>query len=151
MYQQSEKNLLNNSNISSTCSHNMVDFGPLAEFGASQQISTGFASWLHYNTDVAQRSSIKLCTTFGHLLGAMLCIHFRELLSRNGILPGAKFTLCPSLVFSYISSITARHSKGGLSQTLRRGTRNGITELSQMASPIFGWAAITLGVGSHSS
>ena len=28
MYQQSEKNLLN-SNISSTCPHNMVNFGPL--------------------------------------------------------------------------------------------------------------------------
>jgi len=30
MYRQSEKNLLN-SNISSTCSHNMVNFGPLAD------------------------------------------------------------------------------------------------------------------------
>jgi len=29
MYRQSEKNLLS-SNISSTCSHNMVNFGPLA-------------------------------------------------------------------------------------------------------------------------
>jgi len=32
----------------------------------------------------------------------------------------------------------------GVSQTLRRGRRNGITELSQKAPPIFGWAAITL-------
>jgi len=39
----------------------------------------------------------------------------------------------------------------GLSQTLRRGTRNGIMELSQRAPSIFGWAAITLGIGSHSS
>jgi len=29
MYRQSEKNLLS-SNISSTCAHNMVNFGPLA-------------------------------------------------------------------------------------------------------------------------
>ena len=36
----------------------------------------------------------------------------------------------------------------GVSQTLRRGTRNGITELSQRA-PL--WAAITLDIGSHSS
>jgi len=45
------------------------------------------------------------------------------------------------------------HGNGavGVSQTLRRGTRNGITELSQTAPPIFGWAAITLGIGSHSS
>jgi len=39
----------------------------------------------------------------------------------------------------------------GVSQTLRRGTRNGIAELSQSAPPIFGWAAITLGIGPHSS
>jgi len=38
----------------------------------------------------------------------------------------------------------------GLSQTLRLGTRNGITELSQRAPPIFGRAAITLGIGPHS-
>ena len=31
------------------------------------------------------------------------------------------------------------------------GTRNGITELSQKAPLIFGWAAITLGIGPHSS
>jgi len=39
----------------------------------------------------------------------------------------------------------------GVSQTLQRGTMNGITELSQRAPPIFGWAAITLGIGPHSS
>ena len=37
----------------------------------------------------------------------------------------------------------------GISPTLRRGRMNGITELSQRASPIFGWAAITLGIGPH--
>jgi len=39
----------------------------------------------------------------------------------------------------------------GVSQTLRRGTRNGITELLQRAPPIFGWAAITLGIGPNST
>jgi len=38
----------------------------------------------------------------------------------------------------------------GVSQTLQRGTRNGITELSLSAPPIFGRAAMTLG-GPHSS
>ena len=37
----------------------------------------------------------------------------------------------------------------GLSQILWHGTRNGITELSQTAPPIFGWAAIALGIGPH--
>jgi len=38
-----------------------------------------------------------------------------------------------------------------VSQTFWRGTRNGITEPSQRAPPMFGWAAITLGIGPHSS
>jgi len=64
------KNLLN-SNISSTCSHYIVNFDPLtAEIGSGpQQISTRFASWLRYCTDVAQRKSTKLCTMFGRLRG----------------------------------------------------------------------------------
>jgi len=39
----------------------------------------------------------------------------------------------------------------GVSQTLRCGTRNGITKLSQRAPPIIGRAAIALGIGPHSS
>ena len=54
------KNLLN-SNIAFTCPHNMVKVGPLtAETGS--RISTGFVSWLHYCTNIAQRRSTKLCT-----------------------------------------------------------------------------------------
>ena len=59
-HRQSEKNLLN-SNISPTCPHNTVNFGPLAAeivsllwAGAPQQISTGFASSLRYCSDVGQ-------------------------------------------------------------------------------------------------
>jgi len=37
----------------------------------------------------------------------------------------------------------------GVSQTLPRGTRNGIAELSQRAPPIFGRAGIMLGIGPH--
>jgi len=39
----------------------------------------------------------------------------------------------------------------GVSRTLRRRTRNGITELLQRAPPVFGRAAITFGIGPHSS
>ena len=67
------KNLLN-SNISSTFPNNVVNFGPLTaeigwRVGAPQPVSTGFASWLRYCTDVAQRKSTKLCTMFRRLLG----------------------------------------------------------------------------------
>ena len=54
MYRQSEKNLLS-SNISSTCAHNMVNFGPLAAeivsgVRAPQLLSTASASWQRYCT-----------------------------------------------------------------------------------------------------
>jgi len=42
-----------------------------------------------------------------------LYTHFRGFLPRNGILTGATFTLRPSLAFSYIGSVTARHSSSG--------------------------------------
>jgi len=42
-----------------------------------------------------------------------LYIHCLGLLPPNGTLPGAKFTLRPSLAFSYIGSVTARHSSSG--------------------------------------
>jgi len=40
-------------------------------------------------------------------------IHFRRLLPPDRILPGAKFTLHPSLAFLFIGSVTARHSSSG--------------------------------------
>jgi len=88
-------------------------------FGAPQQISTGFASWLCYCSDVAQRKPTKLCTNinFARCLAVSwagtLYIVFRGFLPRNGILPGATFTLRPSLALSYFGSDTARHSSSG--------------------------------------
>jgi len=64
---------LGEQHITSTRLHSMVNFGPrlrlVGVFGAQQQISTGFASWFHYCTNVAERRSTKLCMTFGGLLG----------------------------------------------------------------------------------
>ena len=78
----------------------------------------------------------------------ILYIHFWGLLPPNGILPNS---LCPSFAFSHIGSVTAWHSSSGASQSLRRDTRNGITELSQRAPLIFSRAAVTLGIGPHIS
>jgi len=63
-------------------------------------------------------------------------------LGSNGILPGAKFTLGPSLAFSYMSRVTTQHASSG------RQPNCGVRE---RAPPIFGRAAITLGIGPHSS
>jgi len=127
-YRQSEKDLLN-SYISSTCPHNMVNVGPLtADIGlpvwGTPANWTGFAYWLRYCSDVAHRRPAKLCVMFGRLLGCYIIYTFSGILPPNGILPGAKFTLRPSLAFSYIGSVTARHSSSGRQPnfvTLSRG------------------------------
>jgi len=80
-----KKNLLN-TNISSTCPHNMANFGPLvAEIGSlvwvPQQSSTGFAFWFRYCSDVAQRKPTKLCTMFGRLLGWYIIYTFSGVLA----------------------------------------------------------------------
>jgi len=76
----------------------------------------------------------------------------------NGILPGAKFTLRPSLVFSHIGSITAQHSSSGLKSAKLCGVVQE-KELRNFCSSSFSTegttyipkAAITLGIGPHSS
>ena len=64
-----------------------------------QQISTGFASWLRYCSDVAQRRSAKLYTMFGRLLYT-----FWGFLPPNGILPGGEVqnSLCVQVLRSPI-------------------------------------------------
>jgi len=90
------------------------------------------------------------CTMFGRLLagmpymgGSCSLTEFRHVQN----------SLCVQRSKSCVllGSVTARHASSGISQTLQHGTRNGITELSQRAPPIFGSAAITLGIGPHST
>jgi len=69
-----------------------------------------------------------------------LYTHFLWLFSSNGILPGAKFTLRPSVAFCYIDSVTARHSSSG---------RQPNCGAEQRVPPTFGRAAISLGIGPH--
>ena len=123
-----------NANISSTCPYNMVKFGSLAaeinlEVAAPQQISTGFLSWLRY-CDVAHRRPTKLCTMFGCLLGWYTVFIF------GGSCPVTEFcqvqnSLCVQVLPSPIlAALLHSTPAAGISQTLQRDTRNGITELS---------------------
>ena len=77
--------------------------------GHPQQISTGFASSLRYCSDIVHRGGQP---NFARCLAVSwagtLCIHFGGF--SDGILPGANCTLRPSLAFSYIGIVTARHS-----------------------------------------
>ena len=153
------KNLLN-SNVSSTCLHNMMNFGPLAaeidwrvwDTPVTPAYFNGIAYWLRYCTDVAQCRSTKLYRMFGRLLGWWYTIY-----TFWRLLPLTEFcqlqnSLCILVLRSPILSALLHGTRAAaVSQTLSRGTRNGITELSQRAPPVFGWAAITLGIGPHSS
>jgi len=107
-----------NSNISSICPHNMLNFGPLMaetcwRVWGTQQISTGFASWLRYCTDVAQQTSTKHCKMLGRLLRWYTVYTFS-----GGSCPLTEFCrLQNSLCFQILRSILTAllHGTRGLS------------------------------------
>jgi len=106
----------------------MVNFGPLAaEIGLPDWgVSANFnrfrllASLLHRRrSPEANQTSHDVWPS--PAWAGTVYIHFSKLLSRQGILSGAKFTLRPSLALSYIGTRAV-----DVSQTLQHGTRNGI-------------------------
>jgi len=150
---QSEKNLLN-SNMSSTCPHNMANVGPLTAEICWRVWATlaNFNGFCVLPSLLQRRRSPEANQTLhdvwlspGHTIYTF----------SGAVASLAEF--CPvqnSLYFQVLRSrILAALLHGtpaaGVSQTLRRGTRNGIAELSQRAPPIFGRAAIMLGISPH--
>jgi len=126
--------------------------GKVREFCFGRPVGTlGFACWLRYCTNVAQWTSTKLCTMLGSLLGWYTIYIFR------GCCPLREFcqvrnSLCVQVLhFPILAALLHGTRAVGVSQTLRHGTRNAIKELFYRASPIFGMAAITLGIGPYSS
>ena len=109
------KNL--NSNISSTCPHNMV--GPLTAEICWQVWGTpaNFNGFRVSASLLQRRRSPEANETLHSVWPSPGLVHniyiFRGLLPPDGILQGANFTLHPSPAFSYIGSITARHSTSG--------------------------------------
>ena len=104
------------------------------------------------STDVAHRRQTNLCTIFGRLLGWYTIYTFSGALAPLTEFCLVHYSLSVQVLRSPILAALLHGTlAAGVSQTLRRGTRNGITELSQRAPPTFGRAAITLGIGPHSS
>jgi len=104
-----------NINVSSIRSPNMVYFDPLtADTGSggwgTQQISTSFACWLRYCSNVEVNQTLHDVCPFPGLVHWYTIYTFLGLLLPQGILPGTKFTLRPNLAFSYIGSVIVRHS-----------------------------------------
>jgi len=93
---QSEKSAKQQCDVSSTCLHNMVNFGPLAAeidwlvWGTpvTPAYFNGIAYWLRYCTDVAQRRSTKLYRMCGRLLGWYTIYTFWRLLPLTEFLAG---------------------------------------------------------------
>jgi len=147
MYRQSEKKLVKlSSNISSTCPHNMANFGPLAaEIGSgvwgTPAIST--ASWLRYCSDVVHRRPTKFCTMFGRLLGCYTIYAYLAALA-----PWRNFATCKihlaskSCILLYLQSYCTAFDQWALAK---------LCGVEQRASPVFDRAAIMFGIGPHSS
>ena len=115
---QSEKKNLINSKISSTCPHNMVNFGPLkAEIGWQFWGTPGNFNGFRILTSLLHQHRSKggqpnFARRFFISWAGTQYLHFGGLVPPNRILPGAKFTLCQSCVLR-IGSITAWHSSSG--------------------------------------
>ena len=104
-----------NSNISSRCPHNMANFGPLTAEICWQVWGTpaNFNGFRVLASLLQRCCSLKANQTLHDVWpspGLVCYIYIFGALAPDRILPGAKFTLRSSLAFSYIGSVTARHS-----------------------------------------
>jgi len=151
MYRQSEKKLLN-SNVFSICPHNVANFGPLTAEICS-------AVWGH-PSKFQRVSRLGFVTAATSLTGGQQTFVRSSAVSWPGtlyiyIFEGSclltefcQISLRVQVLRSPILAALLHGTRAAaVYQTLWRGTRKGITEISQRALPIFGWAAITLGIG----
>jgi len=77
-------------------------------------------------------------------------MHFRVLLPLTEFCQ-VQNSLCIQVLCSPIlAALLYGTQAAGVRQNFRHATRNGITELSQRAPPVFGRVAITFGIGAHS-
>jgi len=130
----------------------MANFGPLtAEIGSGVWgTSANFNGFPMLPSLLQRRRSAEAYQTLHDVLPSPELVHY--IYTFGGCCPLTEF--CPMQNSLYdqllrspiIGSVTARHTTSEREPILRRPTRNRITELSQRAPPIFGWAAIARGV-----
>ena len=99
--------------------------------------TTGFASWLRYCSNVTHWRPTKLCMMFDHLLHYNIYT-FLGALAPNGILPGAS-KCCVLPYWQHYCTALEQWASAKL------------CGVEQRAPPIFGRAAMTLGIGPYSS
>jgi len=151
-YRQSEKNLLN-SNISATCPHNMVNFGPLAaEIGSLVWGTSANFNGFRFLASILQRHRwTEANQTLHDVWPSPGLVHYIYVFGGSCLLTEffhVQKSLCVQVLRSPIwAALLHGMWAAAVSQTLWRG----MMELPQRAPPIFSWAAITLGIGPHSS
>ena len=147
-----KKNLLN-SNVSSTYLHNMVNFGLLTAEICLPVWGTpaNFNEFRVLPLFLQRCRSSEANQTLLDVWPSPGLVHFRGLLPLTEFYPVQSSLYVKVLHSPVLAALLHGTPVVGVSQPLRRSTRNGITKLSQTALPIFGWAAITLSIGPHSS
>jgi len=143
--------------MSSTCSHNMADFGSLAaEIGSGVWGTPSNFNWLRVFGSLLELRCLWEANQIVHdVWRSPGLLHYIYIFGGSCPLTGfgqVQHSLCVQVLRSRILAALLQSTRAAVvSQTLRHGTRNGIAELSQRAPPIFGGAAITLGIGPHCS
>jgi len=142
-----------NSNVSSTCAHNMANFSPITAEICWRVWGTpaNFNGFRVLPSLLQRRRSPEANQTLHDVWPFPGLLHYIYIFGSS--CPLSEF--CPVQSSLYVQVLRSRilaallHGTptAGISQTLRRGKRNGITELSQRAPLILGRAAITLGIG----
>jgi len=154
MYRLIGKKLLS-VNISHTCPRNMVNVGPpTAEIGLGVWGTlANFNGFRVLASLLQRRRSPEANQTLNDVWSSPRLVHHVYIL--GGSCPLTEFcqvqnSLCVQVLRSPVLAALL-HSSSGRQKTLRRSTKNGTTELAQRSPPIFAWAAISLGIGPHSS
>jgi len=153
------KKILLNSNTSSMCPHNMANFSPLmAEIGSGVWgTPANFNGFRILASLLQRRRSSKANENLHNVWPSPALLHYiYNIYIFGGSCPLTEFrhvqnSLCVQVLRSPILAALLHGTPAAGSATLRRRTRNGITELSQTVPRIFGWAATTLGIVPHST
>jgi len=135
----------------------MTNFGSLvAEIGSAVWgTTTSFNGFCVLASLLQQCRSLEANQTLHNVWPTSGLVHyiyiFRGSCPQMEFCPGQN-SLCIQVLHSpMLAALLHGTPAAAVSQTLWRGARNGITELSQRAPPVFGWAAMTLGIGPHAS
>jgi len=139
------------------CPHNVVNFGPLtSEIGLGVwDTPANFNGFRMLALLLQRRHCLKVNQTLHDVWPSAGMVHCSYIF--GGSCPPLNFARCKIhiayqvLHYPIFAALLHCTQTLGVRQNWRHGTMNGITKLYHRVPPIFGWAAITLGIGPHST